>query len=262
MKLKEKIISLFTAALLLLASITAVSAQANKNPQTAIILEPKRTAAGIDYDVYIENTQYLSTLMFSIDFTSKEKGTMSLTDNDCFDISHSEWSSGNHASLKAYLGRTGQKIGFSSDDKIKVAQISIPIDISEVGDVTATVKGAVCAGISETDGAAAKGTVTIPERTITHTIRECSILSITQNKIDILSSTARKADVIYALYDDNGRLTNTYQERVELNQGENIISVNETIFDKSGSVSIMIWDGMNSMRPLADKATINNQNGD
>lgn len=110
MKLQEKIMSLFMTAVLLSAGITSVSAQAGANPYTEIILEPKRTTAGIDYDVYIENANYLSTLMFAMDFTSKEKGTMSLTDNDCFDISHSEWS--NENTLKAYLGRTGQKTGF------------------------------------------------------------------------------------------------------------------------------------------------------
>ena len=146
MKLQKKIISLLTASLMLSANITAVSAQVSKKPQTAIILEPKRTATGIDYDVYIENANNLSTLMFAMDFSSKEKGTMSLTGNDCFDISHSEWSNDNHVSLKAYIGRTGQKTGFSSDSKIKVAHISIPIDISAVGNVTATVSSAICAG--------------------------------------------------------------------------------------------------------------------
>lgn len=243
---------------MLSANITAVSAQVSKKPQTTIILEPKRTAAGIDYDVYIENANNLSTLMFAMDFSSKEKGTMSLTGNDCFDISHSEWSNDNHASLKAYMGRTGQKTGFSSDSKIKVAHISIPIDISTVGNVTATVSGAICAGVMQTDSDALKGTVTVPGQPISYAIRECSVLSFDKNKVNILSSNNRTADVIYALYDTQGRFVKMYKENIELKQGENKLSSDGITFGESGTISVMIWDGIGSMRPLADKTTINN----
>lgn len=258
MKLQKKIISLLTASLMLSANITAVSAQVSKKPQTAIILEPKRTAAGIDYDVYIENANNLSTLMFAMDFSSKEKGTMSLTGNDCFDISHSEWSNDNHVSLKAYIGRTGQKTGFSSDSKIKVAHISIPIDISAVGNVTATVSSAICAGVIQTDSNALKGNVTVPEQPISYAIRECSVLSYDKNKVNILSSNNRNADVIYALYDSQGGLVNAYKENIGLKQGENEISPTGIDFGQAETVSVMIWDGIDSMRPLADKTTINN----
>lgn len=243
---------------MLSANITAVSAQVSKKPQTAIILEPKRTAAGIDYDVYIENANNLSTLMFAMDFSSKEKGTMSLTGNDCFDISHSEWSNDNHVSLKAYMGRTGQKTGFSSDSKIKVAHISIPIDISTVGNVTATVSSAICAGVMQTDSDALKGTVTVPGQPISYAIRECSVLSFDKNKVNILSSNNRTADVIYALYDTQGRFVKMHKENIELKQGENKISSDGITFGESGTISVMIWDGTSSMRPLSDKTTINN----
>lgn len=243
---------------MLSANITAVSAQAGANPQTEIILEPRRAAEGIDYDVYIENTRSLSTVIFTMDFSSKEKGTMSLTGNDCFDISHSEWSNDNHVSLKAYMGRTGQKTGFSSDSKIKVAHISIPIDISTVGNVTATVSGAICAGVMQTDSDALKGTVTVPGQPISYAIRECSVLSFDKNKVNILSSNNRTADVIYALYDTQGRFVKMHKENIELKQGKNKISSDGITFGESGTISVMIWDGTSSMRPLADKTTINN----
>lgn len=243
---------------MLSANITSVSAQAGANPQTEIILEPRRAAEGIDYDVYIENTRSLSTVIFTMDFSSKEKGTMSLTGNDCFDISHSEWSNDNHVSLKAYMGRTGQKTGFSSDSKIKVAHISIPIDISTVGNVTATVSGAICAGVMQTDSDALKGTVTVPGQPISYAIRECSVLSFDKNKVNILSSNNRTADVIYALYDTQGRFVKMHKENIELKQGKNKISSDGITFGESGTISVMIWDGTSSMRPLADKTTINN----
>lgn len=173
MKLKEKITGLLAAAMVLSANIAAapVYAEASRNPYAEIILEPKRTAAGIDYAVYIEHASSLSTLMLAVDFSAAEKGIMSLADNACFDISHSEWSNDNHVSLKAYMGRTGQKTGFSSDSKIKVAHISIPIDISAVGNVTATVSSAICAGVIQTDSNALKGNVTVPEQPISYAIR-------------------------------------------------------------------------------------------
>lgn len=260
MKLKEKITGLLAVAMVLSSHIAAfqVYAEANRNPYTEIILEPKRTAAGIDYDVYIEHSSSLSTLMLTMDFSTAEKGTMSLADNACFDISHSEWSNDNHASLKAYMGRTGQKTGFSSDSKIKVAHISIPIDISTVENVTATVSGAICAGVMQTDSDALKGTVTVPGQPISYAIRECSVLSFDKNKVNILSSNNRTADVIYALYDTQGRFVKMYKENIELKQGENEISSDEITFGESGTISVMIWDGTSSMRPLADKTTINN----
>lgn len=258
MKLQEKIMSLFMTAVLLSAGITSVSAQAGTNPQTEIILEPRRAAEGIDYDVYIENTRSLSTVIFTMEFTSKEKGTMSLADNACFDISHSEWSNEHNALLKVYLGRTGQEAGFSSDDKIKVAQISVPIDISKVGEIGVTVTKAVCAGIAQTDGNAVKGTIVVSEDAIKYTVRECSILSFDKNKVNILSSNNRTADVIYALYDTQGRFVKMYKENIELKQGENEISPTGIDFGQAETVSVMIWDGIDSMRPLADKTTINN----
>ena len=249
MKLKEKITGLLAVAMVLSSHIAAfqVYAEANRNPYTEIILEPKRTAAGIDYDVYIEHSSSLSTLMLTMDFSTAEKGTMSLADNACFDISHSEWSNDNHASLKAYM-----------DSKIKVAHISIPIDISTVGNVTATVSSAICAGVMQTDSDALKGTVTVPGQPISYAIRECSVLSFDKNKVNILSSNNRTADVIYALYDTQGRFVKMHKENIELKQGENKISSDGITFGESGTISVMIWDGTSSMRPLADKTTINN----
>ena len=56
MKLKKKITGLLTAVFVLFAVFAAltavpVSAAASETPQTALLLEPKRTADGMDYDV-------------------------------------------------------------------------------------------------------------------------------------------------------------------------------------------------------------------
>ncbi len=248
--LKQKKSAGLLAAMLLTANITAAAAA----PETTLTLEPRRTAEGIDYDVYIQNTNALSTLIFWLDFMADGAGEMKLSESDCFDISHSEWSNGDNTSLKAYLGRTGQKAGFSSDNKVQVAQISIPLDITKTGEVTASVSGAVCAGILQTDSSAQKGTITVPDSTVRYTVRECSILSLDQNNIHILSSENRSADLIFASYDETGRLTGTQKERIELSQGENEISADEATL--SQACSILLWDA-DSMHPLAEKFTIN-----
>ena len=116
----------------------------------------------------------------------------------------------------------------------------------------------MCAGIAQTDGNAVKGIIVVSEDAIKYTVRECSILSFDKNKVNILSSNNRTADVIYALYDTQGRFVKMYKENIELKQGENEISSDEIDFGESGTISVMIWDGIGSMRPLADKTTINN----
>ena len=42
-----------------------------------------------------------------------------------------------------------------------------------------------------------------------------------------------------------------------LQQGKNKLDVSGIDFTNSESISVMIWDSMASMRPFADKATIN-----
>lgn len=108
------------------------------------------------------------------------------------------------------------------------------------------------------DSDALKGTVTVPGQPISYAIRECSVLSFDKNKVNILSSNNRTADVIYALYDTQGRFVKMHKEKIELKQGKNKISSDGITFGESGTISVMIWNGTSSMRPLADKTTINN----
>ena len=254
MNLQTKITGLL-AAVFIAVSGAVVSAEAIQNPQTELTFEPRRTADGIDYDVYINNSNYLSTLIFEMNFDTAQSVSMKLTDNECFDISHSEQKNPN--SLKGYLGRTGQQTGFSSDDEIKVAEISVPVPITSAGEVTAMVSNAVCAGIYGLESDAVKGNVTVSD-TVRYVIKECSILSFNKDSINILSSKSRNADVIYASYDGSGNLINLRKENADLIQGENTVSISGIDFDKSETVSVMVWDSVNSMRPLADKLTINN----
>ena len=163
-----------------------------------------------------------------------------------------------HASLKAYLGRTGQKAGFSSEDRIKVAQISLPFDAA-VGEVTATVSNALCAGVVQTASDAVKGCVNIPLQPIRYVLRECSILSFDQSKVTLLSAQNRRAVIFYASYDAEGRLVRTHIQTIDLKQGENELSLDGIDFGPFETLSVMVWDSTGSLRPLTDKATIQYQ---
>ncbi len=70
-------------------------------------------------------------------------------------------------------------------------------------------------------------------------------------------SKAQNVDVIFAAYDENGKLVSAQKENVTLQQGKNKLDVSGIDFTNSESISVMIWDSMASMRPFADKATIN-----
>ena len=223
--------------MLIVITNIAVFAQTEKKPQTALAVEPKRTETGIEYNLYLENTNCLSTLFFEMNFDGKNAGKAILEKNECFDILHTTWNTDNKISVKGYLGRTGNKMGFSSNERIRVAKIVIPIDVSSTGEFIADISNMICAGITETDGTAAKGEVKVSATSIKYAVNEC--------------------DVIFAAYDENGKLVSTHKENVTLHQGKNKLDVSGIDFTNSESISVMVWDSMISMRPLADKATIN-----
>ena len=74
--------------------------------------------------------------------------------------------------------------------------------------------------------------------------------------VDVVGK-AQNVDVIFAAYDENGKLVSAQKENVTLQQGKNKLDVSGIDFTNSESISVMIWDSMASMRPFADKATIN-----
>lgn len=256
MNLRKKIIGAIVTVLIVITNIV-VFAQTEKKPQTTLAVEPKRTEAGIEYNLYLENTNCLSTLFFEMNFDGKNVGKATLKKNECFDILHTTWNTDNRISVKGYLGRTGNKMGFSSNERIKVAKIVIPIDVSSAGEFIADISNVICAGITETDGTAVKGEVKVYETSIKYSAKECSILDFSQDAVDILSSKAQNVDVIFAAYDENGKLVSAHKENVTLQQGKNKLDVSGIDFTNSESISVMVWDSMTSMRPLTDKTTIN-----
>lgn len=77
MNLRKKIIGAIVTVLIVITNI-AVFAQTEKKPQTTLAVEPKRTEAGIEYNLYLENTNCLSTLFFEMNFDGKNAGKATL----------------------------------------------------------------------------------------------------------------------------------------------------------------------------------------
>ena len=180
-----------------------------------------------------------------------------LKKNECFDILHTTWNTDNRISVKDTSEELVIKWGFRQTKELRLRKSSFPIDVSSTGEFIADISNVICAGITETDGTAVKGEVKVYETSIKYAVNECSVLDFTQNAVDILSSKAQNVDVIFAAYDENGKLVSSHKENVALQQGKNKLDVSGIDFTNSDSISVMVWDSMISMRPLADKATIN-----
>ena len=112
------------------------------------------------YSLYLDNADKLSSLILKISFTSNAGASLSPAENDCFDIAYGQWSD-TDLTLNTYFGRTGEREGYSSDTRIKIADISVPADSIESAVVSAYIAQALCAGVQDTASAASKGAVTV-----------------------------------------------------------------------------------------------------
>lgn len=115
------------------------------------------------YSIYLDNAENVNTVLLKVSFDSSKvaKGEIVST-NDKFTSGTSEWTEENgKLVLKAYLGITGNVMGFSSTEKTKLAEISVSLKDSAKGNITAEIYDAKAAGIVGEDESAMNGTVTI-----------------------------------------------------------------------------------------------------
>lgn len=115
------------------------------------------------YSIYLDNAENVNTVLLKVSFDSSKvaKGEIVST-NDKFTSGTSEWTEENgKLVLKAYLGITGNVMGFSSTEKTKLAEISVSLKDSAKGNITAEISDAKAAGIVGEDESAMNGTVTI-----------------------------------------------------------------------------------------------------
>ena len=117
------------------------------------------------YSIYLDNAENVNTVLLKVSFDSSKvaKGEIVST-NDKFTSGTSEWTEENgKLVLKAYLGITGNVMGFSSTEKTKLAEISVSLKDSAKGNITAEISDAKAAGIVGEDESAMNGTVTVGE---------------------------------------------------------------------------------------------------
>lgn len=146
-------------------TITVASAEPEvKTVSAAVSIEEDKITGGkAVYNIYLDSAENVNTVLLKVSFDSSKvaKGEIVST-NDKFTSGTSEWTEENgKLVLKAYLGITGNVMGFSSTEKTKLAEISVSLKDSAKGNITAEISDAKAAGIVGEDESAMNGTVTI-----------------------------------------------------------------------------------------------------
>lgn len=135
-----------------------------KTVSAAVSIEADKITDGkAVYNIYLDSAENVNTVLLKVSFDSSKvaKGEIVST-NDKFTSGTSEWTEENgKLVLKAYLGITGNVMGFSSTEKTKLAEISVSLKDSAKGNITAEISDAKAAGIVGEDESAMNGTVTI-----------------------------------------------------------------------------------------------------
>lgn len=202
------------------------------------------------YNVYLDNASYVSTIIFNMEIKGvSDKGTMAISENECFDVCSSEWSrSADTATLKGYLGRAGMKLGFSGDDKIKVATILIPVQ--KDSEHSAEITGAECAGIVGEEFITKRGTAYINGG-----IRGIAITSLTSEKAVIETEATCNASVILAAY-KSGVLKDVKISDTKLKSRKNEFSLSELDTAGADEVKVMVFESITSLLPLCESNSI------
>ena len=141
------------------------------------------------YSIYLDNAENVNTVLLKVSFDSSKvaKGEIVST-NDKFTSGTSEWTEENgKLVLKAYLGITGNVMGFSSTEKTKLAEISVSLKDSAKGNITAEILSALAAGVVSEDESAMDGTVTIGTSSASVFIPSYDVNG--DNKVDIIDIT-------------------------------------------------------------------------
>lgn len=129
----------------------------------SIAAEPEIKGGNAVYGIYLDSAENVSTVLLKVSFDSSKvgKGTISSANNS-FTSGTSTWTEENgKLVLKAYTGIMGNVTGFSSTEKTKLAEITVPLKDGAKGNITAEISNALAAGIVSEDESAMNGTVTI-----------------------------------------------------------------------------------------------------
>ena len=129
----------------------------------SIAAEPEIKDGEAVYGIYLDSAENVNTVLLKVSFDLSKVGEGTITSaNDKFIGGTAEWAEDNgKLILKAYLGMTGNVTGFSSSEKTKLAEISVPLKDGANGNITAEISDIKAAGVVGEDEAAKNGTVTI-----------------------------------------------------------------------------------------------------
>ncbi len=135
-----------------------------KTVSAAVSIEADKITDGkAVYNIYLDSAENVNTVLLKVSFDSSKvaKGEIVST-NDKFIGGTSTWKEENgKLILKAYMGITGNVTGFSSANKTKLAEISVPLKVGAKGNITADISDFKAAGIVSEEESAMNGTVTI-----------------------------------------------------------------------------------------------------
>lgn len=117
------------------------------------------------YNIYLDSAENVSTVLLKIalDKNQVEQGVLQVV-NANFNVSDSTWTTdGETLLLTAYIGKTGNEAGFSTEEKVKLATLTVPVKDGVSGKIRATVIKAATAGIVDAAEDAMDGETVISE---------------------------------------------------------------------------------------------------
>ena len=129
----------------------------------SIAAEPEIKDGKAVYSIYLDTAENVSTVLLKVSFDAAQVDAgIVVPANGQFTSGTSTWAEENgKLILKAYLGITGNVTGFSSDEKTKLAEISVPVKAGISGNITAGITAVKAAGVVGENESAMNGTVTV-----------------------------------------------------------------------------------------------------
>lgn len=150
------------------ANTTVIVAGAEPEVKTvsavvSIAAEPEIQDGNAVYGIYLDSAENVNTVLLKVSFDAAKVSEGEITAaNAAFTSGTSTWSEENgKLVVKAYFGMTGNVPGFSSTEKTKLAEITVPLNAGAKGDITAELSEAKAAGIVSEDESAMNGTVSV-----------------------------------------------------------------------------------------------------
>ena len=152
------------------------------------IEEDKITGGKAVYNIYLDSAENVSTVILKVSFDLSKVDKGEIIANDKFSAGTSKWEEiDGKLVLKAYMGITGNVTGFTSTEKTKLAQISVPVKDGAKGNITAEILSALAAGVVSEDESAMDGTVTIGITSASIFVPSYDVNG--DNKVDIVDIT-------------------------------------------------------------------------